>query len=110
MPSYQIYFFDSDGELLKAEEIQSRNDAEAIGGMQARMDGNRVELWRSSCKIEESDAMDSAIGWQVPKGASVVRTGERSLPLYRMIFAGLRALGNLPDPITIPGAGHSMDT
>ena len=35
-------------------------------------------------------------------------TGEKSPPMYRFLLEEIRKRGNLPAPIVIPGAGHSM--
>lgn len=52
MAEYRLYFLGPSGRILRREEIEAHDDAQAIGKAERKSDGGGTELWLGSRKVK----------------------------------------------------------
>ncbi|MES2904844.1 MAG: hypothetical protein V4696_11720 [Pseudomonadota bacterium] len=62
MPDYRLYLIGSAGHVERVEEIEARDDEEAIAASSTGRDGTRRALWRGPCLIGEWNCTRSSQG------------------------------------------------
>lgn len=61
MPYYRIYFMNSsNGHIDRAEDLQARDDHEAIATTQPLLDGQPIELWSGTRKVHRFETPSTA--------------------------------------------------
>lgn len=56
MVGFRLYYFNNDGHIVKAAEIECADDAEALLWAQEQRDGHFTELWSGKRRITEFPA------------------------------------------------------
>lgn len=52
MAEYRLYFLGPSGRILRREELDAHDDAQAIGKAERKSDGAAAELWHGSRKVK----------------------------------------------------------